>query len=528
MTDSLQGQTLGKYRIRSVLGTGASGAVYLADYDRHAVAIKVLDLAQSPSVEVIRRFHQEIDVAGRLRHPNIVRVFGGGQEGRYLYMAMEYVEGGSLKEYLVRQGGRPLPVADALRIALQLCSALEYAHGQKVVHRDVKPGNILLRRDGRAMLGDFGIARALTGPGAGREGRRLMGTPAYLSPEQALGDPATTRSDLYSLGAVLYEMLCGEQPYQADNEAAILYKHIHETPRRIADGSGYMPAAVLPIVRTAMAKESGRRYPDARAMGREIEKAMAQMGILPLAFPGGDVERAPISPPHWTGRSTSSWGLTAVIAGVVLALVLGGAIMVPQWVHPQPTATATARPRTSAVATTLPPPTTPPPLATRTRAVTAVPNLAQTRYAQETVTAAVVLTRSPTTKRVSPTVTVPSNRVPVVQGIQSDGSYLVTERVVMHVVASDPEKDPLTYRWYIKGLPPEMLAQCTSADCNFVPKDVELPAGAYTVYVDVSDGHGHAPVTVSRSLEIRDPTHPLCDIVHPGPCQGFFPSRMEV
>src|SRR5829696_1230475 len=213
LPDHLRAVLADRYRIERELGRGGMATVYLAEDLRHdrSVALKVLhpELAATLGPE---RFLREIRLTARLDHPHILPVFDSGEAAGLLWYTMPYVEGESLRDRLRREG--QLPLEDALRIAREVADALDCAHQQGIIHRDIKPENILLAR-GHARVADFGVARAVEAAGAGQltETGLAVGTPAYMSPEQASGSPVDARSDLYALGCVLYETLAGEAPY---------------------------------------------------------------------------------------------------------------------------------------------------------------------------------------------------------------------------------------------------------------------------------------------------------------------------
>ena len=216
------------YRIERELGRGGMAVVYLAQDLRHdrPVALKALlpELAATLGPE---RFQREIRLAARLQHSHILTVHDSGEAGGRLWFTMPFVEGESLRDRLRRE--RQLPVDDALRIAREAAAALDYAHRHGVVHRDIKPENILLTADGDTLVADFGIARALGGEDGLTQTGMAIGTPAYMSPEQASGEKAIdARTDVYSLGAVLYEMLAGEPPYTGPTAQAIIMRRFAE------------------------------------------------------------------------------------------------------------------------------------------------------------------------------------------------------------------------------------------------------------------------------------------------------------
>jgi len=250
--------------------------VYLA-YDRkhdRPVALKVLapELARTLGT---RRFHREIAIAAQLTHPHIAPLHESGQAGQFLFYTMPYIEGESLGERLRREG--PLAVSDAVRITGQLLSALGYAHARGIVHRDVKPENILLSGE-KAVIVDFGIARAISVASSDEpitETGFIVGTVAYSSPEQASGDREIDgRSDIYSLGCVMYEMLAGEPPFNGPSPQAILARHMVAALPNIRVLRRDVPAELVAILGRAMAKAPKDRFPGAEAMARALEEVV--------------------------------------------------------------------------------------------------------------------------------------------------------------------------------------------------------------------------------------------------------------
>ncbi|MFV2119301.1 serine/threonine-protein kinase [Streptomyces sp. Act-28] len=225
-----------RYRLREPIGRGAMGEVWQA-YDEtlgRPVAVKLL-LTQESDPTAVQRFRLEARTAGRLNHPGVVSVLDFGEHEGRLFLVMELVEGGSLARLLKERG--PLPAEEAAGIAAQAAAGLAAAHQQGVVHRDIKPANLLVDADGSVKIGDFGIARFLDDPSAALTGTgQIVGTGLYLAPERALGKPASPASDVYALGCVLYQLLTGRPPFQADTSIAILHQHLDapvEPPRRL-------------------------------------------------------------------------------------------------------------------------------------------------------------------------------------------------------------------------------------------------------------------------------------------------------
>jgi eukaryotic-like serine/threonine-protein kinase len=269
------GSRLGRFEISSVLGQGAMGVVYLAhdpDIDR-PVAIKTIhpEAARGESgAEIEARFLKEAKLAGRLQHPNIVTVYDVGRDKDLYFIAMEYVEGKPLTRYL---GGEELPLAAKVAIVRQAAEALAHAHERDVVHRDVKPGNILIAKDGRVKVTDFGIGKftSATTSDMTRTGQ-MIGSPAYMSPEQIRGEKIDGRSDLFSLGVVLYELLTGARPFPGESITTLVYQILHTEPRDPREIRSDLPIATRDVMARLLAKQPERRPADAREFLRELRR----------------------------------------------------------------------------------------------------------------------------------------------------------------------------------------------------------------------------------------------------------------
>jgi predicted Ser/Thr protein kinase len=264
----------GRYELLSELGRGTSGVVYKAHDPKldRLVALKILrpelvSLEES-GVGLKQRFHQEAVAAGRLTHPAIVAVHDVGEADGRPFMVMEYIEGGTLADLLL--GGRPLPLADAAGIVAQVCAALDYAHRHGVVHRDIKPRNILVG-PGVTKVTDFGTARIL-GANHTQTGT-MLGTPAYMSPEMVRGQAADPRSDLFSVGVVLYETLTGVNPFNAADLAAVLYRIVNLEPQSVRHHNAELPPALDRVLRRALAKEPESRYATATDFANALREA---------------------------------------------------------------------------------------------------------------------------------------------------------------------------------------------------------------------------------------------------------------
>lgn len=272
MAASLIGRKLGKYEIRELIGQGGMATVYKGyqpDVDRY-VAIKVLPPHPGQDTQFVERFRLEARTIARLQHPHILPMYDYGDEGGILYLATAYIDGGSLSSRL-RRGAMPLQ--DIERLLPQIGSALDYAHRQGVVHRDIKPDNILIDREGYALLADFGIVKLVESGSNLTVTGGMMGTPAYMSPEQGQGLPVDKRSDIYSLGTIVYEMLTGAQPFTADTPMQIVFKHITETPPALHTHVPNLPPALNQVLQRALEKNPDDRYQTASELVGDFFRA---------------------------------------------------------------------------------------------------------------------------------------------------------------------------------------------------------------------------------------------------------------
>ncbi len=277
MNDPMIGRTIGRYRIVEHLGRGGMAEVYKAyqpNLDRY-VAIKVMHTFLSDEKEFLARFEREAKVVATLRHPNIVQVYDFDAEGGVYYMVMEYISGESLKARLqnLEANGAWVPLDDAACIILAVGSALKYAHERGMVHRDVKPANVMITLDGQVILTDFGIAKIVSASNITASGA-MVGTPSYMAPEQGMGQPGDERSDIYSLGVMLYQLVLGRLPFDADTPLAVVLKHINDPlplPKELKpDISDDLNRVIL----TALAKDPGDRYQKVANLTADLRKAM--------------------------------------------------------------------------------------------------------------------------------------------------------------------------------------------------------------------------------------------------------------
>jgi len=277
--DSLLGVLLaGKYEVQAEIGRGGMGVVYRG-FDqmlRRPVAIKVLPLEFSYDQQFVDRFRQEAITAAGLHHANIVTIHDVGQEGTWRYIVMQLLEGVTLDQWLLNRG--PMPVAMAAQVVRQVGSALDYAHRQGIVHRDIKPSNIMISPDGHATVMDFGLVRAGEGSKLTRSGM-VVGTPEYMAPEQALGEAIDSRTDMYSVGVVIYRMLTGQVPFVRSTSMATAYAHVHEPPPSLRSLRPDLPKAVEAVVLKALAKRPADRYQTGDQLAADLD--LAASGKLP-------------------------------------------------------------------------------------------------------------------------------------------------------------------------------------------------------------------------------------------------------
>jgi len=386
----LIGRKLGKYELVERLGRGGMAEVYKAfqpGVERH-VAIKVMHGHLSDNAEFVQRFQREARSIGQLQHSHIGRVIDFDVEADVYYMVMDYIQGGTLDEYLQRKG--TLPTDEAVRITLQLADALAYAHQRGMIHRDIKPGNIMFMDDAHthALLTDFGIARLLDEQQQMTMTGALVGTPNYMSPEAARGEPCDARADIYSLGVVLYELVTGRTPYAADTPYSFLMKQANEPlppPRTL---NPKVPAALEAVLLKALAKEPTARYQNATEFATALRTAQASSatitGSLPMQQP--NPSRAPLA--------LAGLGVLVVAIVTVLSLLRLGGSTPEATPALAPTAT-TAEVVAAAPATTLAPTATADAVAVTvplTESVTVSDTVADT--ASETVATTAALTET--------------------------------------------------------------------------------------------------------------------------------------
>ncbi len=333
---TLLGTTLnGRYRLEARIGSGGMSTVYRATDEtlQRQVAIKLMNREIATDSDQLERFRREARAVAQLSHPHIVGVIDYGEDDNRPYIVFEYVEGETLKER-IRRTGR-LPTTEAVAYAIEIARALGVAHARHIVHRDVKPQNVLIDEEGSAKVTDFGIARTLDEEGLTADGR-VLGTTDYVSPEQALGRPVTGQSDLYSLGIVLYEMITGEVPFRGENQVAVAMKHVREELPDVQTKRPEVSSALAAIVDTATAKRVEDRYADDAELIADLEDVLA-IETARAGSATGEVTNVLRTLPSQTARRVPFRVLhrvrAVVLVLVVLALIGGGIAWVATRTH---------------------------------------------------------------------------------------------------------------------------------------------------------------------------------------------------
>ena len=323
----------GRFRLDEKLGSGGMSTVYRAfdEVLERWVAIKLLHREMGADPDQLERFRREARAVARLSSPNIVTVIDAGEDDHHPYIVFECVDGETLKDR-IRRFGR-LPVDEAVAYAIEIGRALSVAHEERLVHRDVKPQNVLISGDGRAKVTDFGIARSLETEGLTQAGR-VLGTTDYISPEQALGEDVDEQSDVYSLGIVLFEMLTGDVPFKADNQVGVAMKHVREPLPDVQALRPEVSSALASVVERATAKERANRYRTAAELVHDLEQALAieaaraggtsggEATSVLRTLPGDTSEFAPLrvrNPRRWFALIVAAMALAAA---AVTAIVL--------------------------------------------------------------------------------------------------------------------------------------------------------------------------------------------------------------
>jgi eukaryotic-like serine/threonine-protein kinase len=334
-----------RYELEELVGTGGMSTVFRA-HDRQLerrVAIKILHEHYADDPEYLERFRREARAVAKLSHPNIVTVIDRGDDGGRQYIVFEHVEGENLKELVVRSGR--LPVRRALELALDVAGGLAFAHDHGLVHRDVKPQNVLLSREGEVKVTDFGIARSLHMEHGVTQTGTVLGTGEYLAPEQASGKQVSPATDVYSLGVVLWELLAGDVPFVGENFVAVALRHVNEPPPSLRERRPDVTPRLEAAVDRALAKDPGRRFPSMAAFARELRACLAEaegdappppaeddLALTRVTPPAPAPARAPVrqrrrTPARARRRRLPYVLLALVVAGAAFAavLLLGGA-----------------------------------------------------------------------------------------------------------------------------------------------------------------------------------------------------------
>ncbi|MES1248599.1 MAG: protein kinase [Actinomycetota bacterium] len=317
-----------RYELLEVVGTGGMSTVYRAldTLLERNVALKVLHPHYGDDAEYVERFRREARSVAQLSHPNIVTVIDRGEDDGSQYIVFEYVDGESLKELVDRSG--PLPVRRVVEIGLQMADALAFAHQHGLVHRDVKPQNVLINGDGEAKVTDFGIARSLDVEHGVTQTGTVLGTSNYLSPEQARGQTVTPATDVYSLGVVLFELLTGEVPFPGENFVAVAMQHINEPPPSLVEKRPDAPLRLVYAVERALAKDPADRFPSMTSLAAELRACLGE-----LSEPDTDatfIAQSPVLRASRPRRATARrsrrpiylLALVAVVAVAVTAAIL--------------------------------------------------------------------------------------------------------------------------------------------------------------------------------------------------------------
>jgi serine/threonine protein kinase/tetratricopeptide (TPR) repeat protein len=306
-----------RYEILALLGQGGMGAVYKArdtELER-LVALKIIRPELTTNPEILKRFKQELILARQVTHRNVIRIFDLGQADGFKFITMEYLEGQDLRAVLREKG--KLPPEGAVKIIVQICRALEAAHGEGVIHRDLKPQNIMLDANGRAYVMDFGIARSAYLPGMTQTGA-LIGTPEYMSPEQAKGEKLDERSDLFSLGVILYELLIGQSPYYSDTPLATLWKRIQEKAKPLSETDPTIPKPLSDIVAKALEIEPENRFATAHEFAQHLESWLGISPSMIASITDQLLVPLPAQKPIWKYAAIGAIVLLLAVAGLGL------------------------------------------------------------------------------------------------------------------------------------------------------------------------------------------------------------------
>lgn len=496
MNTTLIGETIGRYKIISLLGKGGMAEVYKGlqeSLDRH-VAIKMMHSFLVTEEDFLQRFKREAKAMASMSHPNIVRVFDFDvYDNNSYYLVMEFIDGGTLKEMLeaFHEKGEKMPMRDAVNIGIQIADALDYAHRRQMIHRDIKPANVMIDQDsGKAILTDFGIVKmvgnqsmAYTATGA------LIGTPSYMSPEQALGKTGDERVDIYSLGVMLFEMVTGKLPFDAETPLAVVMKHVNDLPPLPMNFNEDVPLALQEVILKALAKDPDERYQTAKAFANALRQVnlsgpLATEAVAAIA--GGAAAKVTESNPEnsitgarlaqeaegnetavspntnetpvsQTSPSRPGWLIPAAVGGILL-LIIGGFFIFGGGfggAESEPTSVAEIIPIVEETDTPEPPTATAVPTETQTPQPTLDPfDIARTVSAENALTREAGFTATPTkttTPTKTPTATPTIDPTLVFLGECTNGVELV--RVVRNGFSSTavPVNSSFTLAWTLRN-----------------------------------------------------------------------------
>jgi eukaryotic-like serine/threonine-protein kinase len=322
----------GRFELEELVGTGGMSSVYRARDAllERRVALKILHDYHGADEETTERFRREARAAAQLSHPNIVTVIDRGEDEGRQYIVFEYVEGETLKDLIERTGA--LPIRRALELAIEIGSGLAFAHRHGLVHRDVKPQNVLLNGDGTAKVTDFGIARSLDVEHGVTQTGTVLGTSNYIAPEQASGQPVNAQTDVYSLGVVLFELLTGEVPFPGENFVAVAMRHVHEEPPSVLERRPETPLRVVGVVERALEKDPRDRFVSMEEFVAELRTCLAALGDE------GDRDATLIVPspvvregrPHRARQRRSAWPVVVLLLGLALIAATFAAVILTE------------------------------------------------------------------------------------------------------------------------------------------------------------------------------------------------------
>src|SRR6266446_6731483 len=317
------GTRIDHYEIIQLLGHGGMSRVYLAEdvLNHQKVVLKFPNDDLIGNVAIFERYKREAEIGSRINHPHVQRLLNTGEKRSDHYLVMEYIQGRSLREVLEERAPNLLPTAEALRITIQICDALAYCHEHGVVHRDIKPENIMILDDGNIKIIDFGVAllegaRRVTWQGLSA----TVGTPDYMAPEQLRGERGTASSDIYAVGIILYEMLCGRVPFEGENVFAVMNQHVSQDPPSILQFNPTLPSALVTVVMRAIRRNPDKRY-------HSIEDLLHDLRNLDEVAP---VQYQPDTPQPQVMRHRTVFVVLVTIA-ICLAIIILGLLV--QYLH---------------------------------------------------------------------------------------------------------------------------------------------------------------------------------------------------